>query len=254
MDSMLRKALRKHRELRNQFENCLLGEEGEAWEIEAKKFLAKRPCWSNTPFRSLIEEAPLPFPDSLKRLLDYQIKFWEKGVSLSVADLSLPAYQQGFDWPIIRPPGITAQAAYNLATQFFPCWKHWDDLEILQVAEPYLRPVDEAVVVLIQPSVETDTRLSYNNAVARGYHFLGLTHRIFLESFGFWLNRDHPTVADELKIPPHLDLEGWTRTSSLDFGGFVANAYWSPAFDRFKVFWSFRGDARPIGGVRLAVL
>ena len=46
MDNMLRKALRKYRELRNQFENCLLGEDGDMWETEAKKFLAKRSCWT----------------------------------------------------------------------------------------------------------------------------------------------------------------------------------------------------------------
>lgn len=46
MDNMLRTALRKHRELRNQFENCLLGDDGDTWEAEAKKFLARRPCWT----------------------------------------------------------------------------------------------------------------------------------------------------------------------------------------------------------------
>ena len=42
---MLRKALRKNRELRNQVENVLLGDEAEVWEAELKKFLAKRQCW-----------------------------------------------------------------------------------------------------------------------------------------------------------------------------------------------------------------
>ena len=48
MENMLREALRKNRELRNQFENVLLGEDGEVWEKEAKKFLSKRPCWVKT--------------------------------------------------------------------------------------------------------------------------------------------------------------------------------------------------------------
>ncbi len=46
MDNMLKKALRDYRELREQFENVLLGEESELWEREARKFLSKRPCWN----------------------------------------------------------------------------------------------------------------------------------------------------------------------------------------------------------------
>lgn len=59
MDTMLRQALRKHRELRNQFENCLLGEDGDRWEAEARKFLAKRPCWSNLQVGGQVTEPRL---------------------------------------------------------------------------------------------------------------------------------------------------------------------------------------------------
>jgi hypothetical protein len=45
MDTMLRKALRKHNELRQQLDNVLLGDDGDAWEAELRKFLAQRPCW-----------------------------------------------------------------------------------------------------------------------------------------------------------------------------------------------------------------
>ncbi|MBA4320422.1 MAG: hypothetical protein C0412_18650 [Flavobacterium sp.] len=43
---MLKKAPRNYRELCNQFERVLLGEESEFWEREAKKFLSKHPCWN----------------------------------------------------------------------------------------------------------------------------------------------------------------------------------------------------------------
>ena len=46
MDVMLRKALRKYSGLRQQLDNVLLGDEGDTWESEFKKFLAKRPCWT----------------------------------------------------------------------------------------------------------------------------------------------------------------------------------------------------------------
>lgn len=49
MDTMLREALRKHRGLRQQVENVLLGEDSDIWEAELKKFVAKRPCWVNVP-------------------------------------------------------------------------------------------------------------------------------------------------------------------------------------------------------------
>jgi hypothetical protein len=45
MDAMLRIALGKYTRLRQQVENVLLGDEGDKWESELKKFLAKRPCW-----------------------------------------------------------------------------------------------------------------------------------------------------------------------------------------------------------------
>lgn len=48
MDSMLRKALCKHRRLRDQLENLLLGEDGDEVERQLKNFVAKRPCWTET--------------------------------------------------------------------------------------------------------------------------------------------------------------------------------------------------------------
>ena len=47
MDAMLRKALRSYSGLRQQVDNVLLGDEGDVWEAELKKFLAKRPCWAS---------------------------------------------------------------------------------------------------------------------------------------------------------------------------------------------------------------
>lgn len=45
MDPMLRKALCNFRRLRDQLDNLLLGEDGDVWEAELRKFVAKRPCW-----------------------------------------------------------------------------------------------------------------------------------------------------------------------------------------------------------------
>lgn len=45
MDHTLREALRKHRALRTQLDNMLLGDDGDEVEAELKRFVAKRPCW-----------------------------------------------------------------------------------------------------------------------------------------------------------------------------------------------------------------
>ena len=45
MDSILRSALRKNVGLRHQLEKNLLGEDGDIWEAELKKFLRKEPSW-----------------------------------------------------------------------------------------------------------------------------------------------------------------------------------------------------------------
>ena len=60
MDTMLRKALRKYSALRQQVDNVLLGEEGDIWEAELKKFLARRQCW--TPSQSVAEEQAIVAP------------------------------------------------------------------------------------------------------------------------------------------------------------------------------------------------
>lgn len=48
MNAMLRSALRKFRGLLRQLEVNMLGDEGEVWETELKKFLRKEPCWVKT--------------------------------------------------------------------------------------------------------------------------------------------------------------------------------------------------------------
>lgn len=46
MNPILRQALRKYDGLRKQVDAVLLGDDGDVWEAELKKFLAKRPCWT----------------------------------------------------------------------------------------------------------------------------------------------------------------------------------------------------------------
>ncbi|TAK57792.1 hypothetical protein EPO17_01015 [Patescibacteria group bacterium] len=49
MNSMLRNALRKNLGLRGQLEKNLLGDQGDVWEAELKKFLRKQTCWASKP-------------------------------------------------------------------------------------------------------------------------------------------------------------------------------------------------------------
>lgn len=45
MDAMLRRALRRTVGLRHQLERNILGDDGDRWEAELKKFLRREPCW-----------------------------------------------------------------------------------------------------------------------------------------------------------------------------------------------------------------
>ncbi|MBI2482106.1 MAG: hypothetical protein HYV76_00870 [Candidatus Vogelbacteria bacterium] len=47
MNTMLRKALRKYNRLRRKLDKVLLGNDGDEYEAELEKFLARRPCWTN---------------------------------------------------------------------------------------------------------------------------------------------------------------------------------------------------------------
>jgi hypothetical protein len=70
MDAMLREALRKYNGLRQQLDNVLLGENGDEWEAEFKKFLAKRPCWVKeiNPYLKKIGSGILPATDGKRTL------------------------------------------------------------------------------------------------------------------------------------------------------------------------------------------
>ncbi len=256
MDTMLRRALREYNGLRHQLDKHLLGEDGDAWVAQLKKFLRKEPCWGKTVAVDQLG-VPVAHPDSLLHLCDLWITFWQEvgGRALVDTDLGLPKYRPGFIWPIVTPRDLGAQALYGLmiSTKFFPCLMKWPDIAVLEVKEDYLKVVDQAPVVLIQSSVEPDTRLSYNQAVAGGLHFISLRQRIILELFGFWLNKFHRSLAMTNGIPTHLDREGRTYTSTLGPEGGVVNAYWDGANGGFVVNWSRRDKDDSDGGVRQAV-
>ncbi|QQG42610.1 MAG: hypothetical protein HYW15_00055 [Candidatus Giovannonibacteria bacterium] len=71
MNIMLRNALRKNIGLRHQLEKNLLGNEGDIWEQELKKFLRQEPCWAP------IQKNKEPMPQLLKLIAS--------GVSISEA-------------------------------------------------------------------------------------------------------------------------------------------------------------------------
>ncbi|MEK7584899.1 MAG: hypothetical protein AAB455_00030 [Patescibacteria group bacterium] len=206
-------------------------------------------------------------PDIILRLRDRWAEFWQVvgGRTLTDADLVLPALRSGleastleaFTLPVVTPRDLKAEQLYQLTvdTNFFPCWKNWDNLDVLEVKESYLQVVDQAPVILVKPVVEAsaDLCLSYNQAIADKKIFISIRHRITMEPFGFWLNKDHPREAKQFGIPQHFDPKGWTRTASLAPVGRVANGSWHEAHGKFRVNWSAHGNADPHGGLRQAV-
>lgn len=123
MELMLRQALRETRGLRDQFENCLLGEDGEMWKREAKNFLAKRPCWT----KKFIVRAKFVVniePNALVKIRAIGDNFqnWfldlvEDQVSkLSLAPLTLDRAM--YDHEILAKLGGVAKASVSLGEMF----------------------------------------------------------------------------------------------------------------------------------------
>ncbi len=194
-------------------------------------------------------------------LFDRAIEFWRVvgGLILSNAKFALPTLRSGqedFILPLIKPLGLTNESLYALDAKLFPSWKSWDNLNLLEVKEPYLQVVDQAPVILVKQVVEAsdDLQMSYNQAVAEKKIFISIGQCLIMEAFGFWLNKDHPSEAKQFGIPRHFDPKGWTRTASLAPDGGVADGGWREANGRFGVSWSARADAGPCGGIRQAVL
>ena len=60
--AMLRAELRAVRGLRDQFENCVIGDGAEKWRMEAKKFLRQETCWvKRSPKARILTLSPEPF-------------------------------------------------------------------------------------------------------------------------------------------------------------------------------------------------
>lgn len=201
------------------------------------------------------QEGGANYPELTNTLIFLWVEFWAEaiGVTLTDSDLPRPVYQNGFNWPIVLPSQVGNQAIFELIKRFSPTYSYWDDLGQLKVEEPYLAVVDSSPVVLIRPNIEPDIRLSYNDAVAKQIPFISLCQYMAFVAFLGWLFKNRLTTAENLKLSKHLDVAGWTRTASLAPDGSVAYGHWSGADGGFRVYWSYRGDASPRGGIRQAV-
>ena len=199
---------------------------------------------------------PLKYPDTTLRLRDFWIEFWKTvgGRDLVDDDLNLPKYTLGYNWPIVLPSSVTNEQIFTLHSG--PKWTYRNDLDSFAVREDHLKLVDRSPVVLIRSSIEpdSDSRWSYNHAVThKEIGFISIGQRIDIDAFFTWMHQDHKVEAGELGLCEHLDVVGYTKTSSLDPDGSVAVARWAPTFGEFRVSWSLRGYSDSGGGVRRAV-
>jgi hypothetical protein len=110
VDPTLREALRKHRALRTQLDNMLLGDDGDEVEAELKKFVAKRPCWGPRPtglslkelitlgkydwVNKNITEARFPMPEGF--VLGAEPKTFHFNRSISSADSIKEMAKEGY--------------------------------------------------------------------------------------------------------------------------------------------------------------
>ncbi|TAL49346.1 hypothetical protein EPN83_01190 [Patescibacteria group bacterium] len=74
MDNTLRAKLRDIRGLRDQFEDCLLGNDSTRWTEEAKRFLRREPCWVPIPKRAhVVPRSECPNCGSFLEVLDKKL-------------------------------------------------------------------------------------------------------------------------------------------------------------------------------------
>ena len=84
---------------------------------------------------------------------------------------------------------------------------------------------------------------SYDDATEMGMTFMSSKEYLLATGFHHWVNKDH-----------FMDVNGWTRTSSLWSGGRLVLGGWDPSDGDLYLSYGFRGFRRPDSGPRELVL
>jgi hypothetical protein len=193
MDPMLRKALRKYSGLRQQLENVLLGEEGDAWEAELKKFLAKRPCWVAERKPAKRDKTSVFFPQTG---IDWLRVYRELGLEAEFV-AALPGLNQTVGENLWWVSVITGVTPNKVVTWFrnrgANVYTHYGDLDDT-VSTNDRDPANGSYVVCFRQTIEADSDLvdkSANMLTREGVKGITLLERLLLGMGYFLQTGDH---------------------------------------------------------------
>ncbi|PCI30239.1 hypothetical protein COB55_00460 [Candidatus Wolfebacteria bacterium] len=242
MDIMLRSALREHHGLRNQLDKNLIGNHGDEWEKEFKKFLRKEPCWNDVQAggsqAKLAHEFRREFlkngGEIVKMCLSWELFYCEEfGENQDFSQLKIPEKQKGFNRLIVVAKGMTMNLTYYACTRKFLCERYEKDLDAIVIENDSVSK--ESYAIWVRDCVEADEglkNLSAGDLLKRGIKGITLLERMLLELKYF------------RETGKHLDIENITLCSGSRFpddrvpgaswrdGGF--GVCWFCSADRFS--------------------
>lgn len=173
-------------------------------------------------------------------------RFWAKlGISVEIDNLVVPELPLDFTEVAIIPAHLTNEQLFALCEKYFPSWKYYDNLD--ENTAEQSRP-DGTYVVGYRGGIEPDLehrKKSYDIAMGQGLIFLNPKERLIAEL--------RYAVPDGVYLNRHLDVRGWTITSSLASDGYAFDARWHPGNRGFRVTGCYRSYADPGCGPREAV-
>ena len=224
MNIMLRSALRKNLGLRQQLEKNLLGDDGDVWESELKKFLRKEKCWVKNPVRT---------KSAVAEWEDFYLKTFNLKVDLSQVKIPERTEEQKREFTrlLIIAEGLTNNQVYDACTKHFSCSRYTEDLD-KGVPTSERDPKNGVHAIWVRDTVEADE--VHKNKSADMIRELGIKTETLLERM------IHETKYF-LETGKHLDISNWTLVSgSRDSGGSVPCAGWGGG--KFEVGWDGAGD------------
>lgn len=166
------------------------------------------------------------------------------GLAIDLTDVAF-LKKEGFDHFMIKPAELNADKIYAaFGKAGLPSWKYINGSLVKEKKSEQARPAGTYTFAHkggAEPDVEHLGK-SYDDFITEGVTYLTIDEYMLIEQFMWW------------KFKLHLDVKGWTRTTTLDSDGFVIRGGWVPGGGRCGLGGDFR-DGRDTGdGPRSAVI
>lgn len=205
---------------------------------EGKVVISRISCEVVEKFFALAPADPLV--KYKKDLEKFFLKVYD--LKLDLSSMNFPV-KEGFGHFMVKPAGLGADAIFAAFGKIdLPSWKYMDGSIVKKKKSEQERPT-ETYVFAHKGGAEPDAEhlgKSYDDFIAEGAVYLTIDEYMLIEQF-MWL-----------KFKIHLDVKGWTRTTTLDSDGCVMFGRWYAG--GCELSWLNRGGRDAGGGPRSAVL